>query len=168
MTGEAGIAATRKRARGTDEGGAPPALRLRRARRADLAQVIEIDARTTGLRKAKYWSGVLRRYGSGRGPHWFLVAERAGRIEGYVIGEVRDWEFGAPPCGWVFAINVRPEARVGGIGARLLQAIGAGFRACGVRSLRTLLARDNALVLSFFRSQGLMAAPVIPLEKVLD
>ena len=54
------------------------------------------------------------------------------------------------------------------IGARLLQAIGAGFRACGVRSLRTLLARDNALVLSFFRSQGLMAAPVIPLEKVLD
>ena len=90
------------------------------------------------------------------------------RIEGYMIGEVRDWEVGAPPCGWVFAINVRPEARVGGIGARLLQAIGAGFRACGVRSLRTLLARDNALVLSFFRSQGLMAAPVIPLEKVLD
>ncbi|MDA0226136.1 MAG: GNAT family N-acetyltransferase [Proteobacteria bacterium] len=165
---EADIAATLKGSRSRTIGAAHAGLRVRRVRRTDLAQVIEIDARTTGLRKARYWAGVLRRYGSGRGQHWFLVAERAGRIEGYVIGEVRDWEFGAPPCGWVFGINVRPEARVGGIGARLLKAIAAGFHACGVRSLRTLLARDNALVLSFFRSQGLMAAPVIPLEKALD
>jgi hypothetical protein len=33
--------------------------------------------------------------------------------------------------------------------------------------VRTLVARDNGLVLSFFRSQGLMAAPVITLEKDL-
>jgi len=167
-TREAAIAPTLKGSRSRTVGPARAVLRVRRVRRADLAQVIEIDARSTGLRKAGYWAGVLRRYGSGRGQHWFLVAERAGRIEGYVIGEVRDWEFGAPPCGWVFGINVRAEARVGGIGARLLQAISAGFQSCGVRSLRTLLARDNALVLSFFRSQGLMAAPVIPLEKALD
>jgi hypothetical protein len=31
--------------------------------------------------------------------------------------------------------------------------------------VRTLVARDNRLVLSFFRSQGMMAAPVVPLEK---
>jgi ribosomal protein S18 acetylase RimI-like enzyme len=80
---------------------------------------------------------------------------------------VRDWEFGAPPCGWVFGLGVRPQARLAGIGARLLEALCERFRQSGVHTVRTLLARDNALVLAFFRSQGMMAAPFIPLEKEL-
>jgi GNAT superfamily N-acetyltransferase len=146
----------------------PAALRVRGAQQADLEQVIEIDAGITGLRKPAYWAEILQRYGSGRRQRFFLVADLGGRIEGFVIGEVRDWEFGSPPCGWVFAISVRPDARLGGIGARLLEAISAGFRKLGVRKLRTMLSRDNQLILSFFRSQGMMAAPFIPLEKDLD
>ena len=49
----------------------------------------------------------------------FLVAEAEGRVVGFVIGEVRDWEFGSPPCGWVFAIDVDPTVRQRGIGAAL-------------------------------------------------
>jgi hypothetical protein len=37
-----------------------------------------------------------------------------------------------------------------------------------VSKVRTLLARDNKLILSFFRSQGMMAGPFIPLEMDLD
>ena len=44
------------------------------------------------------------------------MAESDGRVCGFVIGEVRDWEFGAPPCGWLFAIDVMPSARQGGVG----------------------------------------------------
>ena len=33
-----------------------------------------------------------------------------------------------------------------------------------MRKLRTLLHHDNTLILSFFRSAGMMAAPLIPLE----
>jgi len=144
------------------------ALRVRGAQTADLDQVVEIDAGITGLRKAEYWGEILRRYGGGRQQRFFLVADRGGRIEGYVVGDVRDWEFGSPPCGWVFGIAVRPEARLGGIATQLLDAICEGFRRLGVDKVRTLLARDNQLVLSFFRSQGMMAAPFIPLEKELD
>jgi len=111
---------------------------------------------------------VLRRYGGARGGRQFLVAEAGGRVEGYVVGEVRDWEFGSPPCGWVFAIGVRPDARLGGIGTHLLDALREGFRRQGVKQLRTLLARDNALILSFFRSQGMMAGRFIPLEMDID
>jgi GNAT superfamily N-acetyltransferase len=81
---------------------------------------------------------------------------------------VRDWEFGSPPCGWVFGINVRPDTRLGGTGTRLLEAIVDAFRRAGVTKVRTLLARDNTLVLSFFRSQGMTAAPFIPLELDLE
>ena len=38
------------------------------------------------------------------------------------------------------------------------------FERVGVRKLRTMLANDNPLILSFFRSQGLRAGRLIPLE----
>jgi ribosomal protein S18 acetylase RimI-like enzyme len=145
------------------------AVLVRPVRRADLDQVIDIDATVTGLEKRKYWMSVYRRYGSAqRDGQQFLVALAEGRVVGFVIGEVRDWEFGSPPCGWVFAIDVDPQARLAGVGTRLLEAISASFRHSGVRKLRTMLALDNTLILSFFRSQGMMAGPLIALEMDLD
>lgn len=147
----------------------PESVAVRRARRRDLDRVIAIDAAVTGIEKRDYWRRVFGRYGDAPGADpQFLVADSGGRVVGFVIGEVRDWEFGSPPCGWVFAIDVAPEARLAGIGARLLAAVCDGFRRAGVRQVRTLLARDDTLVLSFFRSQGMMAAPLIPLEMDLD
>jgi ribosomal protein S18 acetylase RimI-like enzyme len=139
--------------------------RVRPVEAPDLDQVIAIDADITGKKKPDYWYELFHRYGAGRTrQRLFLVAEAGGEIQGFIIGEVRDWEFGSPPCGWVFGISVRPGARLAGIGTRLLEAICAGFRRAGVDKVRTLIARDNRLVLSFFRSQAMMAAPVIPLE----
>ena len=141
------------------------ALRVRRAAAADLPQVVAIDASATGLEKPAYWQEILRRYGRGGARRRFLVAEDARRIVGFIVGEVRDWEFGSPPCGWVFGIGVLPDEREAGVATTLLEAMTADFRRQGVTTVRTLIARDNRLVLSFFRSQGMMAAPVIPLEK---
>ena len=147
----------------------PAAVRVRDAQARDLGAVAAIDLAITRLPKPGYWAQIHRRYGGGRRQQrFFFVAEAAGRVEGFVIGEVRDWEFGSPRCGWVFAISVRPRARLAGIGSRLLEAICGGFRQLGVTKVRTLLARDNHLVLSFFRSQGMMAAPYIPLELDLN
>jgi len=144
-------------------------LRVRPVEAADLGQVIAIDAEVTGLEKTDYWYELFHRYGGGRTrQRLFLVAESGDVIQGFIIGEVRDWEFGSDPCGWVFGLSVRANARLGGVGARMLEAICEGFRHAGVHKARTLLTRDNSLILSFFRSQGMMAAPFIPLEKDLD
>jgi ribosomal protein S18 acetylase RimI-like enzyme len=142
---------------------------VRPARPGDLDPVIAIDATVTGLEKRGYWRSIFRRYADSRqAGRRFLVAEADGQVVGFVIGEVRDWEFGSPPCGWVFGIDVKPDARLSGIGTRLLDAICASFRRAGVHTVRTMLARDNTLVLSFFRSQGMMAGPFIPLEMDID
>jgi len=134
-------------------------------RRGDLPQVIAIDATVTGLEKRDYWQSIYRRYGRpGQLTRQFLVAQAGAHVVGFVIGEVRDWEFGSPPCGWVFAIDVKPDSRQAGIGTRLLEAICAGFRRADVHKVRTILGRDNTLILSFFRSQGMMTGPFIPLE----
>jgi ribosomal protein S18 acetylase RimI-like enzyme len=144
-------------------------LTIRPVRRGDLDAVIAIDTQVTGLEKRDYWRSVYRRYGESAAPGaHFMVAECGGEVVGFIIGEVRDWEFGAPPCGWVFAIDVRPDARLAGIGTRLLESICAGFRRAGVRKVRTMLASDNTLILSFFRSQGMMAGRFIPLEMDIE
>ena len=96
------------------------------------------------------------------------MAEQQGRVVGFITGEVRAFEFGSEPCGWVFALNVDPEIRVHNVGTRLFEALCETFRRAGVEKVRTMLNRDNHLVLSFFRSLGMMAGPFIQLEKDLD
>jgi ribosomal protein S18 acetylase RimI-like enzyme len=148
---------------------AQPVLEVRAVRRNDLDRVIDLDATVTGVEKRKYWMSVYRRYGSGeRDEQQFLVALLRGRVVGFVIGEVRDWEFGSPPCGWVFAIDVDPQARLAGVGTQLLLAISTRFQRIGVRKLRTIVALENTLILSFFRAQGMMAGPLIALEMDLE
>jgi ribosomal protein S18 acetylase RimI-like enzyme len=141
------------------------AVVVRPVRRGDLPQVIAIDATVTGIEKQAYWRSVYRRYGiGGKDQRHFLVAVAGEHIVGFLIGEVRDWEFGSPPCGWVFGIDVHPDARQAGVGTRLLETVSALFRRAGVTKLRTMLASDNTLILSFFRSQGMTAGSLIPLE----
>ena len=149
-------------------------VRVRRVQAADIPHVIALDTRVTKLAKAEYWNDVFRRYGKQRlHERFFLVAEnrkeRAGpRMLGFIIGEIRAWEFGSVPCGWVFALSVEPETRLHGIGSALLAAISAEFKKAGVGKMRTMVARDNRLPLLFFRSEGMMAGPYIQLEKDLD
>lgn len=145
------------------------AVHIRPAVSSDLSGLIALDEEVTGLAKRKYWNETFVRFGGRRKlPRFFLVAEQRGRIEGFIIGEVRTWEFGEPPCGWVFALQVRPKTRLKGVGTQLFGALRDAFRRAGVEKVRTLLARDNHLVLSFFRSQGMMAGPFIELETTLD
>lgn len=152
-----------------DAAEAPPSVSIRPVRPADLAQVTAIDSIVTGIEKAEYWRTIHRRYGDAeRAGRRFLVADAGGSVAGFVIGEVRDWEFGSPPCGWVFAIDVHPQFRLGGLGTQLIAAMADWFRSEGVATMRTILARDNVLILSFFRSLGMTAGPFIPLEIDLE
>ena len=135
----------------------------------DLEKIIAVDAQTTGIEKAEYWRQRFHGYvAQGRQPSYFLVAERNGDIDGLIIGEIRDWEFGTPPCGWVVGISVRPEARLSGVATGLLNALCDSFRKAGMTKVRTLLVFDDLLVMKFYRSQGMMAAPIITLERELD
>ncbi len=145
------------------------AIQIRPATNSDLLGLIALDKEVTGLAKRKYWKDTFARYGVRRGsPQYLLVAAHRGRIEGFIVGEVRAWEFGEPPCGWIFAVQVRSKTRLKGVGTQLFEALCEAFRRAGVKKVRTLTARNNQLVLSFFRSQGMMAGPFIELEAPLD
>ena len=129
-------------------------LHIRPVCRGDLNAVIEMDAMVTGIAKRDYWNSLYKRYADAvaTGQH-FLVATSGSEVIGFVIGEVRDWEFGSPPAGWIFIIAIDPKARLSGLGSDLFEAMCACFRNAGVRTVRTMLARDAQLMMSFFRSR---------------
>ncbi len=148
-------------------------MRVRRVRASDMANVIALDAHVTKLPKPDYWTDVFKRYGKQRlNERFFLVAETRdkanARLLGFIIGEVRAWEFGSTPCGWVFALSVDPDARLHGTGRALLDAISAEFKQAGVGKMRTMVERNTMLQMLFFRSEGMMAGPYIQLEKDLE
>jgi ribosomal protein S18 acetylase RimI-like enzyme len=149
-------------------------LRIRRVRAADVPLVIALDKRVTGIAKTRYWQGIFERYGRHRlKERFFLVAEPLEgdpepKIYGFIIGELRAWEFGSSPCGWIFALSVEPGARLRGTGEALFNAISAEFKKAGVTTVRTMVRRDSTLPMLFFRGEGMMAGPYIQLEKELD
>ena len=64
--------------------------------------------------------------------------------------------------------QVEAGLREQGVGSRLLDEVCARFSSAGVDTVRTMIARSNRLVMSFFRSRGLSAGPYVQLEMRLD
>lgn len=140
---------------------------IRRASESDLSAIMTFDERSKKDVNPRYWQEMFTRYGGDHNKQLFLVCEQGAEIVGFIIGEVRDWEFGSSPCGWVFALGVRPDVRLGGIATRLYAEMCEFFKQAGVDKVRTMVARTNNDFHSFFRSCGMMAGPHVQLEKDL-
>src|SRR6185369_14772125 len=104
-------------------------ISIRNARPSDIGAVIALDELDLKEEKQPYWRGIFDHYVSGgKKDRLFLVAETDEKVVGFIIGEVRAWEFGSPPCGWVFALTVSPKAREMGIGKCMLDEISARLK----------------------------------------
>lgn len=147
------------------------AIDIRLATVADGAAIVALDAEITGTDKLAYWTDILERFTDSamRIQRHFLVASSAnGDLVGFVVGEIRAWEFGSPPCGWVLALSVSPQHRELGIGSLLLDALSVELKSAGIATIRTMVLSTDKVNLSFFRGEGLSAGPYIELEKRLD
>ncbi len=149
-------------------------IEIRRVRQDDLVHVTTLDERVTDIAKPDYWQDIFERYAQRRtDERFFLIAEDTAEtpefaVLGYIVGEIRAWEFGSAPSGWVFAFAVEPGTRQQGIGEQLFEAISIEFRNAGIRTMRTMVPRHNQLHMAFFRSEGMVAGPYIQLEMDLD
>ena len=150
-----------------------PMIETRFAIPGDLLNVIDLDSQITTIKKIDYWQDTFGRFVGKKG-RYFLVAENRNGGEtqiplvGFIVGEIRAWEFGSQPCGWVLTILVKPEYQGRGIGEQLFEAICKSMKDDGLQTVRTMIAREDNLNMSFFRSQGMMAGPFIELEMSVD
>lgn len=142
------------------------AVRIRPLLRADLAGVTRIDAHHTGTRKPAYWRRVFSEFLEARDGRVRvgLAAQGPRGLVGYLLGEVRAFEFGSEPCGWVFSVGVDPGHAREGVASALLEEALRAFRRVGVAKVRTMVRRNDVPVLAFFRAHGFAGGAYVQLE----
>jgi ribosomal protein S18 acetylase RimI-like enzyme len=145
-------------------------VQVRPIRRADAAAIARVDASYTGVLKTRWWDDVVARHTrsgrSGKDRVGFVAVEGPRqKIVGYVLAQVRAFEFGSEPCGWIFAIGVHPGRARKGVATLLNRHATEELARLGVKLVRTMVRRDDVPVLTFFRSQGFAAGPYIELER---
>lgn len=146
---------------------APP---IRPLRREDLPEIVRIHALHAGAVKRAYWRGMLERFlePPGGAPRIGLAADAFKGLAGYLLGEVRAFEFGSEACGWIFAVGVDPRSARHGVASRLLGEAAARFRDHGVARIRTMVRRNDIPMLAFFRGNGFRGGPFVQLELDLE
>lgn len=147
------------------------AVRVRALCAGDRAEVERIDRGHRGRAEPGYWEPVFARFlagGDGSAGTVGFGAEAAdGRLLGFLLAEVRDFEFGSEPCGWVFAVGVDPAAERTGVGSALLRAALRTLADRGVTHVRTMVARTDVPLQAFFRAAGFAGGPFVELELAL-
>ena len=145
-------------------------IEVRELSDAHLDEVIRIDALHSGERKPDHWSRVLGNFlDPGPGPlRVALAAVEGARLAGYLLGEVRAFEYGSEPCGWVVAAGVDPREARTGVASALLDEACDRFRRAGVSRVRVMVRRNDVDVLSFFRANAFVGGSFVQLERDLE
>ncbi len=142
-------------------------VRIRPLTELDIEAICRIDERITGRYRPEAWEDRVGYY-LRRDPDSSQVAEVAGKVVGFMLGEVRGGEFGLEePTGWVEFLGVDPGARGKAVGRRLAEALLAHFRSRGAQIARTMVADTDKDIAAFFGAMAFVRAPVTALEKRL-
>jgi len=99
-------------------------------------------------------------------PLMHLGAEIDKKLVGFVIGEVRRWEFGrSEMTGWILILGVDPEYHGMGVGRKLGTTLLEHFRKKNVKKIQTLVEWHDGDLISYFKSLGFGLLQMLPLEK---
>jgi ribosomal protein S18 acetylase RimI-like enzyme len=136
----------------------------------DITDVVRIDAIHTGAEQRPYWRRLFREFlAPERGrEHVALAAEAGGELAGFLFADVRAFEFGSEPCGWILEVGVDPALARQGVASGLLAEAVRRLRAVGVPTVRTMVRRNNVPMLTFFRTNGFAGGPYVQLELMDD
>jgi ribosomal protein S18 acetylase RimI-like enzyme len=143
---------------------------IRPLEKRDLAKVIRLDAIHTGAEQRRYWTRLFHDFlppAAGR-ERVALGADADGQLAGFLLADVRAFEFGSEPCGWILEVGVDPGRARQGIATALLREAVRRLRASGVATVRTMVRRNDVPVQTFFRTNGFAAGPYVQLELVDD
>jgi ribosomal protein S18 acetylase RimI-like enzyme len=96
-----------------------------------------------------------------------FVAERAGKVVGFMISYILTAGFGMAKSAWIATLGVDPNCMGEGIGASLAEEIFAYYRERGIENVYTSVRWDSADMLSFFKNLGFDRSNFINLRKTV-
>src|SRR3989304_7465059 len=115
------------------------AVRVRPLKASGWAAVPGIERRITGSRRTGTLARNLRKRLAQPDRGSCLAAVEGDRVVGFIVGEIRPWEFGEErEVGWILVVGVDPDHQGKGVGGMLGASLLRHFRAKGVRRAKTL------------------------------
>jgi len=139
------------------------AVRVRQMRGEDVFAAADINRAITRRKASAKWTSMVRRL-IGHHPGECLVAEEQGRVIGFILGEMKEFAFGAERSGWIEVLGVHPRHMGKGVGKLLGSRLLAKFKKKGVTRVFTAVRWDSGDLLAFFRSIGFDRSAFIILE----
>jgi ribosomal protein S18 acetylase RimI-like enzyme len=128
---------------------------VRSLEKNDLASIVNIEERVTGIGRRDYWEKRIEISEAIR-PHWAsLVAELDNHVVGFVFGRAAELEFGLPgTVAWIEIIGVDPAYRRQGIARALLDQFTSSAEDHGVKTIFTLVNNAQPEMKDFFNRLG--------------
>lgn len=139
---------------------------IRDVTKDDLPALVNIEDRTTGVSRLDYWKKRLELSEAIR-PHWTsLVAEMDNRVVGFIFGRTGELEFGLPgTVAWIEVIGVDPAYRHKGVAAELMEQFTSSAHDHAVRTVFTLVSKDNPEMEKFFAKSGFIQGEMVHFKK---
>jgi len=142
-------------------------VRIRKLRTGDVAALMAIERRITGSRRTSALGPYLRRALRTK-EGICLVAELDGETAGFLVGDVRPWEFGEErEVAWVKVVGVDPRHQGGGVGRILGERFLREMKRRGLHRVKTLVEWDSGDLVAYFQSLGFNRAGAIVLERTV-
>jgi len=142
-------------------------ITVRRMRTQDAEAVLRIDEKIIGLPHEAQWESRIIEHLSSN-PLGCLVAEMGGKVVGFILGDIRGWEFGIPKSGWIEIVGVDPEFHAKGVARALIEKLHVYFRNHNVERVMTMVNWNDPGLVSFFRAVGFERSEFIILEKGIE
>jgi ribosomal protein S18 acetylase RimI-like enzyme len=137
---------------------------VRRMTPQDTEAVLSVNETITGRPHEAQWESRIIDL-LARNPLGCLVAEVEGKVAGFILGDIRGWEFAIPKSGWIEIVGVDPGFQGKGIARALIEKLGLYFRNHNVEKILTMVDWNDAGLVGFFRALGFERSEFIVLEK---
>ncbi len=141
---------------------------VRSLRQGDLAEVVRIDQKLTGRKRADYFAAKVREMLTEVGVRVSLVAEEDGALTGYLMARVDFGEFGkVEPVAVLDTLGVHPDFEGSGIGHALLSQLLLNLSRLQIEAVQTQIGPEDAALSRFLRACGFQQSQRLLLAKVL-
>lgn len=91
-----------------------------------------------------------------------IVAEEAGKIQGFIVADRFRPRRSQQSMGQIITIDVLPEARRTGLGSRLLDAAEERLKQTGCTYVSLETAIDNQAAMRFYKKHGYVGLKILP------
>ena len=131
----------------------------------DAEGIARLDQLLTKVWRVEHWEERIA-FAMRRDPEGSLVAEKNGRVVGYLFSDVRGQEYGfAEKTGWLEALGVDPDLQKSSLGRGLVDQVMQRFQATGVHIVRTLVSDQHASMGAFLEKMGFQTEPIRVLSR---